>query len=139
MGPCVITARILRSTWKDALGLGAGAVIIVLRGRCAERRPIVATSATGAPRIDLGGLTGTVYHELTGRLASAINLVFEWCDEDGVELNDVQKVQILRAMFASFEGIEAKIAVEIRDDLDRLGIEWWGLSDDLQRMVGHAS
>ena len=36
MRPCVITARILWSTWKDARGLGAGAVIAVLRGPCAE-------------------------------------------------------------------------------------------------------
>ena len=35
--PWVITARILRSAWENAHGLGAGAVIAVLRGRCAER------------------------------------------------------------------------------------------------------
>jgi hypothetical protein len=38
MSACVITARILVSTWEDAHGLGAGAVIVVLRGLCAERR-----------------------------------------------------------------------------------------------------
>ena len=40
MGSCVITARILRSTWENAHGLGAGAVIAVLRGlRADEGRP----------------------------------------------------------------------------------------------------
>jgi hypothetical protein len=34
--PCVITARILWSTWENARGPGAGAVIAVLRGLCAE-------------------------------------------------------------------------------------------------------
>jgi integrase len=33
----VITARILWSSWKDAHGLGAGAVIAALRGLCARR------------------------------------------------------------------------------------------------------
>jgi hypothetical protein len=36
MRPCVITARILRSCWDNAHGLGAGAVIAALRGLCAE-------------------------------------------------------------------------------------------------------
>jgi hypothetical protein len=34
--PCVMTARILWSTWENAHGLGAGAVIAVLRRLCAE-------------------------------------------------------------------------------------------------------
>ena len=36
-GPCVITARTLCSTWENAHGPGAGAVIAVLQGLCAER------------------------------------------------------------------------------------------------------
>ena len=38
MRPCVITARILGSTCHNARGLGAGAVIAVLRGLRADRR-----------------------------------------------------------------------------------------------------
>jgi hypothetical protein len=37
IGVCVIPARILWSGWKNAHGLGAGAGIAVLRGRCAEK------------------------------------------------------------------------------------------------------
>jgi hypothetical protein len=34
---CVITARIFWSSWDNVRGLGAGAVIAVLRGRRTER------------------------------------------------------------------------------------------------------
>jgi hypothetical protein len=37
VGACVITARILWSTWENAHGLGAGAVIAVLRGLRARK------------------------------------------------------------------------------------------------------
>jgi hypothetical protein len=39
MRSCVITARTLWSTWENAHGPGAGAVIAVLQGLRAERRP----------------------------------------------------------------------------------------------------
>jgi hypothetical protein len=51
LGACVITARILWSRWEDGRGLGAGAVIAVLRGHRAERKVVVTT----AIRADLYG------------------------------------------------------------------------------------
>jgi hypothetical protein len=49
----VITARTLSSTWEDAHGLGAVAVIDVLRGLCAERRVVTTTTQSlAAARLD---------------------------------------------------------------------------------------
>jgi hypothetical protein len=86
-------------------------------------------------RIDVGSLAGAVFGDVSARLSQFVVQAFRWAEEDGRELDDHQKEQVLRALFASFDGLEASIVKTLISDLESSGVETWGLSSSLEDLV----
>ena len=91
--------------------------------------------ATTEPRIDLRSLAGAVFGDISGRLSQFVVQAFRWTGEDGHQLNDHQKEQVLRALFASVDGLEAGIVKTLISELESSGVKTWGLSSSLEDLV----
>jgi hypothetical protein len=129
---CLIVAGSFQATCQDALGLRAGATIAVLGGRCAER---TASMATTEVRVDVGALAAALRGEVSDRLATTLIVGFENCEEDGRELNQLQKTMLTKHDLNVFDGIERDFARIIVRDLTWKGIAVWGLPDRLADLL----
>jgi hypothetical protein len=100
----------------------------------AAKGALVATTAT--PRVDIGALAGAIQAEAATRFADMLVVGCEHLDEDGNPLNQNQRCSVTRAMLRHFDGFEAAVASLLKDDLERDGVEVWGLDDDLSKLLG---
>lgn len=64
-------------------------------------------------------IAAAIASDVIGRAAEAIVITIQHLDEDGRELNEIQKHMLVRTAMRCFDGTEA----EIRAELDR-AIEW---------------
>jgi hypothetical protein len=127
MGQCVITARTLWRPWDNARGLGAGAVIAVLRGLRArrERRPIVATTIQNLGFVEVAGtvepkaIAAGIARDAHNRVAEAVMLTLDWLEDEGNPLGQTQKIQFVECVLRCMDGFERATLDEIIDAIDK--------------------
>jgi hypothetical protein len=135
IGACLIAPGSFRATCQDALGLRAGGAIVVLGGRCAERKASMATTSTQAPWVDVGALAAAIKNDVTDRLATILTAGFESLEEDGRGLDQIQRAHLTQWSLDVFDGLERSIARTVIDDLRLRGISVWGLSSELADLL----
>jgi hypothetical protein len=84
--------------------------------------------------VDVGALSGALFNTVSQAAAEAVVLTMDYLDEDN-PLNQLQKIQLVHEMTRSLANIEASFARELIDTLDRDGVQAWGLSSELERLL----
>src|SRR4029077_17099573 len=87
------------------------------------------------PRVDAGALGKAVFGEAAAALAETLVLAIDWNEEDDNELNQRQKITLARVAILNVSNLEATMTKTIVDTLERNGVETWGLSPDLERLL----
>jgi hypothetical protein len=98
-----------------------------------RKEPIVATST---PSVDIGALAGAIQGEAATRIADMLVVGCDHLNEDGRPLNQIQRCALTRAALRHFDGFEAAVASQLKNDLERAGVRVWGLDNELERMLG---
>jgi hypothetical protein len=124
----VITARILWSSWNNAQGLRAGAVIAVLGGLCAKRegRAIVPTVSQDLDSIEVAGklepksLAAGIAADAHQRVAEAVTLTIDWLEEEGHGLMQVQKAKFFECVLRCADGFERQTVDSLMREFSRI-------------------
>ena len=95
----------------------------------------MSTIPEGKSSVDAGALANAVWGHAARALAASAVLTIDWCEEDGHELNQKQKIQLVYATLQAGANLEAVMARDIVSDLERNGVEVWGLSSELASLV----
>ena len=94
------------------------------------------TSTPDRPKVDAGALAGSLHIDAAAALARTVVFAIDWSEEKGCELNQRQKVQSVDAALRASANLEATFARTLIDDLEESGVSAWGLSDELERVLG---
>jgi hypothetical protein len=92
-----------------------------------------------AARIDVGALSGAIFGTIADRMASTVVRTMDNLDEKDNRLNQMHKVELVKCALEEFGTLEAMFAKTIVDELERSGVETWGLGEDLESLLGGAS
>jgi DNA-directed RNA polymerase subunit F len=92
-------------------------------------------TSTQTPSVDVGALTAAMREDVTDRLSTILVAGFEALEEDGRGLDQLQRSDLTRWAFDSFDGLERAIAQKLVDDLTRNEIEVLGLSTSLADLM----
>ena len=95
----------------------------------------MATTSTQATSVDVGALAAAIKVDVTDRLSTVPVEGFESLEEDGRELNQIQRAHLTQWAFDSFDGLERQIASIIVEFLTAEGIEVWGLPTALADLL----
>jgi hypothetical protein len=104
--------------------------ITVRGGFCAVRRRV--------PRIDVGALSGALFDTAVQAAAESVVLTIDHLDEEENTLNQNQKISLVHETMRSFANLEAVMAKTLIDELEREDVEVWGLSSELESLLGNA-
>jgi hypothetical protein len=88
------------------------------------------------PRVDVGALGFALWSDAARALADATVFMIDWSEEDGFELNQKQKVQLVYATLQAGANLEAKFARTLIDEFEREGVDTWGLGSELATVLG---
>jgi hypothetical protein len=94
------------------------------------------SGTTTAPRVDISALAASLYGEAAERIAQVVVLTIDRLDERGLRLSQLQKIELAQTALVVTEGLEAHFAEDLKRTLENDGVATWGLSDDLERMLG---
>ena len=97
----------------------------------------MSATTTERPRVDIGALAGTIFDRVAEAMAATVVSTMDWCGESGRPLSRGQKLELVKTAILTATNLEAEIAKDIIDDLERSGVETWGLNDDLAKLLGH--
>ena len=89
-------------------------------------------------RIDVGALSGVLFDTAVQAAAESVILTIDYLDEEENELNQLQKITLVHETMRSFANLEAVMAKTLIDGLEREGVEAWGLSSELEGLLGNA-
>ena len=89
-------------------------------------------------RIDVGALSGVLFDTAVQAAAGSVILTIDYLDEEENELNQLQKITLVHETMRSFANLEAVMAKTLIDGLEREGVEAWGLSSELEGLLGNA-
>jgi hypothetical protein len=92
-------------------------------------------TTTERPRVDVGGLGGAVFQQAAEALANTIVHAMESSDEQSFPLNEKQKSQLVEAALLFSSSLEAHMTRAIVDDLERAGVNAWGLPNELETLL----
>lgn len=93
------------------------------------------TTAIQPHSVDLGALAGAISGDVRERVSETVVRLFDNLDEDDRPLTQVQKVDAVRVVLDSFDGLEIAVADELIRELDRAGVETWGLSANFKKLL----
>ena len=82
--------------------------------------------STTKERVDIGAIAGMVTSEAASRLADAISLALESCEEKGFPLAERQRAEILNAALLALDGFERTVLIELATELAGTSVEAWG-------------
>jgi hypothetical protein len=122
------------------IGVGENARAVAAGGAISVSRRLLALGdhmTTESPRVDIGALAVSLYSEPASRLARTVVLAMDHLEEDGRELNQLQKIALVRAALREAEGLERRFAEDIKTTLENDGVQTWGLDHDLERLLGN--
>jgi hypothetical protein len=71
--------------------------------------------------------------EAAQAVSKAVVFAIDWCEQDGYELNEKQKIMLVYGAFQTNANLEASFARALIDESERAGIEDGGLSSELAR------
>ncbi len=94
----------------------------------------LAVATADRPKVDVGALAGAIFYDTASAIADTVALGINWAEESGHGLNESQKVELLRSALLATSTLEATIAAKLVDDLERAGVETWGLPSNLERL-----
>jgi hypothetical protein len=90
------------------------------------------------PRIDVGALSGALFDTAVQAAAESVVLTIDHLDEEENTLNQNQKISLVHETMRSFANLEAVMAKTLIDELEREDVEVWGLSSELESLLGNA-
>jgi hypothetical protein len=96
----------------------------------------MSTSTPERPRVDVGALAASLHRDAAMALADTVVLAIDWSEEEGCELNQKQKVQLVYAALRASANLEATFARTLIDDIEGEGVATWGLGEELERLLG---
>jgi hypothetical protein len=88
--------------------------------------------AVATQRVDVGAMAATVRGEAAERVASMIATTAKALEEAGNGLNEKQAAEFIEGAVYSFDGFERSCAKAIVEALSTVGVEVWGLPDNLE-------
>jgi hypothetical protein len=89
------------------------------------------TAVDSTARVDVGALAATIKNDAYQRVGSAVTSLMQELDDDGRELNELQRTAVFENLLSAFDGFERSTAKELVDTLKTDGVEVWGLSNAL--------
>jgi hypothetical protein len=83
-------------------------------------------------KVDVGGLTGTLFADAWKALRGTVALKISWCKQKGMPLSELQQEQLVESAVAAGASLEAKFARQLVDALNRQSVATWRLDPDLE-------
>lgn len=83
-------------------------------------------------KVDVGGLTGTLFADAWKALMGTVALKISWCKQKGMPLSELQPEQLVESAVAAGANLEAKFARQLVDALNRQSVATWRLDPDLE-------
>lgn len=77
-------------------------------------------------RVDVGALSASLFDDVSRALAEVVTLTDDFLREDGRELNQLQKGELVHRAISAGSGLERTFLRDIRRTLRDDGVETWG-------------
>jgi hypothetical protein len=89
-------------------------------------------------RIDVGALSGALFDTAVQAAAESVVLTVDHLDDEENGLNQLQKIALVHETMRCFANLEAVMAKKLIDEFEREGVQAWGLSSELEGLLGNA-